>query len=53
MRSLWLTLLILATLLLGGCEVVGGIFRAGMWTGVILVVLIVIGIVFVASKFRR
>jgi hypothetical protein len=27
-----------------GCRVVGGIFRAGFWTGIIFAVLIVIGV---------
>ena len=35
-----------------GCQVVGDIFQAGMWVGVIMVVLVVGGIAFLASKFR-
>lgn len=35
-----------------GCQVVGDIFQAGMWVGVILVVLVLGGIAFLASKFR-
>ena len=46
-------LLLLALLLpLAGCEVVGGIFKAGVWVGVILAAVIVIGIVWVMSKAR-
>ena len=53
MRTFWLALVIAATMLLGGCEVVGGIFKAGMWTGIIIVVLILAGIAFLAMKMRR
>jgi hypothetical protein len=53
MRNLWLTLLLLSTLMLGGCEVIGGIFKAGVWVGVIVVVLILVLVGFVAAKMRR
>jgi hypothetical protein len=52
MRGLLLILILLATLALGGCEVIGDIFQAGVWVGVVLVVLILAGIGFVASKLR-
>jgi len=35
-----------------GCQVIGDIFQAGMWVGVIIVVLVLVGIAFLASKFR-
>jgi hypothetical protein len=39
---------------LTGCEVVGDIFGAGVYTGIFVVVLIVIiGIVLVSKVFRR
>ena len=53
MRTFWLTLVLLSTLMLGGCEVIGGIFKAGMWTGIIIVVLVLAGIAFLATKMRR
>jgi hypothetical protein len=36
-----------------GCELVGGIFKAGIWVGAIGVVLIVVLLVFVGGKFKR
>lgn len=39
------TLLVISTTMLAGCELVGDIFEAGVWVGVILVIL-VIGLVF-------
>ncbi len=53
MRGLVLLLIVLSTLILGGCEVIGDIFQAGVWVGVILVVLILAGVAFLASKLRR
>jgi hypothetical protein len=47
-------LVILVVLAVGaaGCEMVGDIFQAGMWVGVIVVVLILMLAGFIASKFR-
>ena len=52
MWALLLTLVLLSAVLLGGCEVVGGIFKAGVWVGVIAVVLIVFGVGFLIAKLR-
>jgi hypothetical protein len=35
-----------------GCQVVGDIFQAGVWAGVLIVVLVLGGIAFISSKFR-
>lgn len=37
---------------LAGCEVVGGIFKAGFWVGAIAVVAIVLVLVFVVAKVK-
>ena len=52
MRALLLALLLLSTLMLGGCELIGGIFKAGVWVGVLLVLLIIGGVAFLAVKLR-
>jgi hypothetical protein len=49
-QTLLLLLVILSTVLLDGCEVVGDIFQAGMAAGVIVVVLIIGALVFLARK---
>lgn len=36
-----LFLIVLVAMTLSGCAVVGGIFKAGMWVGIIMAVLIV------------
>jgi len=53
MQSLVLILLLLSALMLSGCEVIGDIFQAGVWVGVILVVLVVVGVAWIAGKLRR
>lgn len=47
-----LVLLAVLGLASAGCQVVGDIFQAGMWAGVIFVVLFLAGMAFLASKFR-
>ena len=38
---------------LSSCEVIGGIFKAGVWVGVLLVVLVVGIILWVIGKARK
>jgi hypothetical protein len=49
-RILFIVLLAVSA---AGCELIGGIFRAGVWVGAIVVVLIVVLLVVVVGKFRR
>ena len=35
---------------LTGCEIVGGIFEAGVWVGVILVVLVIAAVIWLIKK---
>ena len=46
-----LVLLLFATAA-SGCGLAAGIFKAGFWAGIIVVVLIVVGIVFLVGKAR-
>jgi hypothetical protein len=43
-------LLLLSAVALPGCEVIGDIFKAGVWTGVLLVVLVIGFIVWLLTK---
>jgi hypothetical protein len=45
-------LVVLLAIVASGCSLIGGIFKAGFWTGIVVVALIVIAIVFVATKAR-
>lgn len=48
-----LVLILLLVSMLAGCELVGGIFKAGVWVGAIAVILVVVGLVFVIAKIKR
>jgi hypothetical protein len=47
------SLVLLAGILLSGCEVVEGIFKAGMAVGMFVVIAVIALIAFVVSKARR
>jgi hypothetical protein len=40
-------------LLLSGCEVIGGIFKAGVWVGVLAVVAVVAVIIYLFSRTSK
>jgi len=46
-----IALLALSTTLLTSCEVIGGIFKAGVWSGIIVVVIVVALLIWLISKF--
>jgi hypothetical protein len=52
LSSTWLFILALATTL-SSCEVVGGIFKAGFYTAIFLIILVVIVIVWLVRRGRR
>jgi hypothetical protein len=53
MRLVNILAVLIAALSLAGCEAIGGIFKAGMWVGVLGVVAVVVLIGFVISRFRK
>ena len=48
-----IALLVVLGVTFAGCEVVGGIFKAGIWVGAIAVILIVVLLMFVVGKVKR
>ena len=48
-----IALLVILGMSAAGCEVVGGIFKAGLWVGALGVILVVVLLVVVVGKFRR
>ena len=48
-----IALLLTLMTFLQSCEVVGGIFKAGMWVGVSIVLLVIVGIIWLFSRARR
>jgi hypothetical protein len=49
-KNLVLLLLVFMTGLLGGCAVVGDIFKAGVWVGVLIVVGIIALVIFIITR---
>ena len=47
-----IVLLVILAVSVAGCEVVGGIFKAGMWLGALTVIVIVILLVISVKKIR-
>jgi len=47
-----LLLLLLATTA-SGCEIIGGIFKAGIWVGAIIVILLVVLVMWIVGKARK
>ena len=45
--------LISALVFLAGCEVIGGIFKAGVWVGILLVLVVLAGVFWIVGKLRR
>lgn len=53
-RNLWLTALFASIVLsVSSCAAIGGIFKAGMWVGIIVVVVVVALVLWLISKVRK
>lgn len=52
MRKLYSLIALSALTLLSGCELVGDIFKAGAYTGIFVVVVVIALIIWLLSKFR-
>jgi hypothetical protein len=48
-----LLLAFVATLSLAGCELIGNVFQAGMWFGIVLVVVVIALVGWVVAKLFR
>ncbi len=53
MQRLNYLVLALALASLSSCELVGNIFEAGVWTGLILVAIVVALVIWLITRFRR
>ena len=45
-------LIVLMAMSVAACEVIGGIFKAGVWVGAIGVILVVVLLIFVVAKVK-
>jgi hypothetical protein len=55
MKNLYTIFIVLIGLMmsLSSCNVIGDIFRAGMWTGVIVVAVVVVVVILIVRRFRN
>ena len=54
MKHSWylFVLLLFSTVALTGCEIIGDIFKAGVWVGVLLVILVIGVIVWLVTRSK-
>ena len=52
-KSLMYSLLAMSIVLMNSCTVIGDIFKAGAWVGIIAVVVVIAVIVFVINMFSK
>lgn len=52
MKNLTLACFVFAVMLLSSCEVVGGIFKAGFATAIIVVLIVVLLVIWLISAFK-
>ncbi|HEY9364559.1 MAG TPA: phosphatidate cytidylyltransferase [Chitinophagaceae bacterium] len=53
MKKISLFLFVFITTMLSSCEIVGGIFKAGVWVGVLIVVAVIALIIWLVSRGRK
>lgn len=53
MQKLNFALLAVLMMSLSSCEVVGGIFKAGVWTGLLLVAVVIALVIWLISRFMK
>lgn len=52
-KSYSLLMLLLVTQLFTGCELVEGIFKAGVWVGIIIVVAVIALVIWIISRITK
>ncbi len=54
-RNNYLSLCFLTILLvsLSSCQAIGDIFKAGVWTGLLLVAAVIVVVIFIITRFRK
>ncbi|MFC5271260.1 hypothetical protein [Adhaeribacter terreus] len=52
LKAYFVALLVLLTFTLSSCELIGDIFKAGMWTAVILIVIVILIIMWLLRMIR-
>lgn len=53
LRIQYLLLVLSIVMFLPGCEIIGGIFKAGVWVGILAVVAVVALILYIAGRGKK
>ncbi|WP_460891057.1 hypothetical protein [Rufibacter soli] len=53
LQAYFFALMAVLTITLSSCDVIGDIFKAGMWASVIIIVLVILLILWLFRKIRR
>jgi len=53
MKQFTYGMMLLLAVTLSSCEVIGGIFKAGVWTGVLIVAIVIGLIIYLVSRARK
>ncbi|TAH03671.1 MAG: phosphatidate cytidylyltransferase [Sphingobacteriales bacterium] len=53
MKKIVFTSLAFSIMLLSSCQIIEGIFKTGLYTGVFIVVLVIGLVIYIISKFRN
>jgi hypothetical protein len=53
MKKVHLPFILSLLMCLSGCDAIAGIFKAGVWVGVIAVVVVILLIIWLISAFRK
>lgn len=53
MKTFYALLIFIMLTTIQSCNLIGDIFRVGMWTGIIVVVLVLAIIIFIISRIRK
>lgn len=49
----FLIILLILSTTFTGCEIIGGIFKAGFWVGIIVVVLLVLIVIWLVNRMKK
>jgi Ni,Fe-hydrogenase I cytochrome b subunit len=53
LQAYFFAFMLMITMTLSGCDVIGDIFQAGMWTAVIIIVIVIALVMWLLRKIRR
>ncbi|MBW3544326.1 MAG: hypothetical protein KY428_01805 [Bacteroidetes bacterium] len=53
MRPITIFSLLFLLFSITGCDVIAGIFKAGFWVGIVMVIIVVLVVLYIVNKLRK